>query len=292
MKYEPDILSRFLFENAPIRGEIVRFENTWHSVLERHDYPPVLRNAMGELMAAAALLAATLKLKGSLILQIQGSGPVSLLVVECSGDFTMRATAKWNDELAQGGFAELVGNGHFAITLDPKDSSQTYQSVVELEGTSIAEILQNYMIRSEQLETRLWLAADDRHAGGMLLQKLPNRPEQDADAWNRASQLADTLKQDELLKLPAETILHRLFHEEDIRLFDPQPISFHCRCSREGVANMLRMLGRGEVNSILDEQGSIEVHCEFCNQRYEFDKVDAEQVFAAEVITPGSETRH
>ena len=148
------------------------------------------------------------------------------------------------------------------------------------------------MIRSEQLETRLWLAADDRHAGGMLLQKLPNRPEQDADAWNRASQLADTLKQDELLKLPAETILHRLFHEEDIRLFDPQPISFHCRCSREGVANMLRMLGRGEVNSILDEQGSIEVHCEFCNQRYEFDKVDAEQVFAAEVITPGSETRH
>src|SRR3990167_4349597 len=114
--------------------------------------------------------------------------------------------------------------------------------------TSIAEILQNYMIRSEQLETRLWLAADDRHAGCMLLQKLPNRPEQDADAWNRASQLADTLKQDELLKLPAETILHRLFHEEDIRLFDPQPISFHCRCSREGVANMLRMLGRGEVN--------------------------------------------
>jgi molecular chaperone Hsp33 len=291
----PDTLHRFLFENAPIRGEIVRLQATWRTVLERHDYPPVLRNAMGELMAAAALLTATLKLKGSLILQIQGNGPLSLLVVECNGDLAMRATAKWNEDLSSGtsdSLAELVGNGRFAITLDPKDGKQTYQGIVPLEGASVAEILQNYMTRSEQLETRLWLAADNECAAGMLLQKLPERPEQNVDAWQHAGHLANTVKAEELLNLPAKTLLHRLFHQEDIRLFDPQPVSFHCRCSREGVANVLRMLGHDEVNSILKEQGNIEVHCEFCNQRYLFDRIDAEQVFATNVITPGSATRH
>lgn len=286
-----DTLSRFIFENAPIRGETVRLQSTWNAVLERHDYPPLLLGILGELMAASALLTATLKLNGSIIMQIQGNGPVSLLVVECQGDMSLRATAKWEGERLQGTLQDLVGDGRFVITLDPRDGKQAYQGIVPLEGDSVAEILQNYMTRSEQLETRLWLTANDDTAAGMLLQKLPDQPEQDADAWNRACQLADTVKPTEL-RMDTETLLHRLFNEEDLRLFDPQPVTFHCGCSREGVSRVLRMLGKEEVRSILEERGKIEVHCEFCNQRYTFDPIDTEQVFATDIATPGSETRH
>ncbi len=286
-----DTLSRFIFENAPIRGETVRLQSTWNAVLERHDYPPLLLGILGELMAASALLTATLKLNGSMIMQIQGNGPVSLLVVECQGDMSLRATAKWEGEQLQGTLQDLVGDGRFVITLDPRDGKQAYQGIVPLEGDSVAEILQNYMTRSEQLETRLWLTANDDTAAGMLLQKLPDQPEQDADAWNRACQLADTVKPAEL-RMDTETLLHRLFNEEDLRLFDPQPVTFHCGCSREGVSRVLRMLGKEEVRSILEERGKIEVHCEFCNQRYTFDPIDTEQVFATDIATPGSETRH
>lgn len=287
-----DTLTRFLFENAAIRGEIVHLDATWQTVLKNHDYPPLLQQAMGELMAAAALLAATLKLQGALILQIQGQGPVSLLVVECTGDMTMRATAKWQGELPEGGLPELIGNGHFVITLDPKNGKQTYQGIVPLEGHSIAEILQNYMTRSEQLDTRLVLAADEHQAAGMLLQKLPEQDAQDSDAWTRTGHLAATLKSDELLELPAKEIIHRLYHDEDIRLFDPQPVSFHCTCSRAGVANMLRMVGREEIDSVIADQGTVEVNCDFCNQRYTFDQVDVEQTFANEIAAPASQTRH
>lgn len=286
-----DTLSRFIFENAPIRGETVRLQSTWNAVLERHDYPPLLLGILGELMAASALLTATLKLNGSMIMQIQGNGPVSLLVVECQGDMSLRATAKWEGERLQGTLQDLVGDGRFVITLDPRDGKQAYQGIVPLEGDSVAEILQNYMTRSEQLETRLWLTANDDTAAGMLLQKLPDQPEQDTDAWNRACQLADTVKPAEL-RMDTETLLHRLFNEEDLRLFDPQPVTFHCGCSREGVSRVLRMLGKEEVRSILEERGKIEVHCEFCNQRYTFDPIDTEQVFATDIATPGSETRH
>lgn len=287
-----DTLQRFLFQAAPIRGELVHLDTAWQTVQAHHDYPPVLRNAMGELMAAAALLAATLKLEGALVLQIQGKGPVSLLVVECTGQLTMRATAKWTGELPDAGLPALIGDGRFVITLDPKDGKQTYQGIVPLEGSSVAEILQNYMTRSEQLDTRLVLAADAQQAAGLLLQKLPEQAEQDADAWPRAAQLAATLTAQELRELPARDILHRLFHEEDLVLFDPQPVRFHCNCSQESVASMLRMVGRAEVEDILAEQGSIEVHCEYCNRRYTFDPVDAAQLFAAGDAVKGTDTHH
>jgi len=289
---KPDCLNRFLFENAPIRGEIVHLDATWQTVLARCDYPEVLRQVMGELMAAAALLAATLKLKGSLMLQIQGKGPVTLLLVECSGQLTMRATAKWQGELPVGGLSQLMGDGRFVITLDLKEGKQTYQGVVPLEGGSVAEMLQAYMTRSEQLETRLFLAADELQTAGMLLQKLPDQDSQDEDAWSRICHLAATLKPEELLDLPANQILHRLFHEEDIRLFDPQAVSFFCGCSRANVSNVLRMLGHKEIDSILAKRNDIEVHCDFCNQRYLFDRIDAEQVFATKITPPGSQTRH
>ena len=300
MKKVPDSLQRFMFENAPVRGEWVHLETTWSSVLERHDYPKAIRNLMGELSAAAVLLAATLKLKGALVLQIQGKGPIKLLVVECSGagELQMRATAKWSGDLTEGSVAELIGDGLFVITLDPKDGKQVYQGIVEVEGRSVAEMLENYMARSEQLETRLWLGADEDCAAGMLLQKLPEQPAQagrksgDADTWQRAVMLANTLKPEELLRESAQTLIHRLYHEDDIRLFEAQAVSFNCSCSRHSVGQMLKMLGSGEVQSILEDQGVIEVFCEFCNQRYEFDKIDAELMFVDAIVQPGSEARH
>lgn len=291
MDIQPDTLHRFVFENAPIRGELVHLDDTWRTVIQKHDYPPILQNIMGELIAASVLLAATLKLKGALVLQIQGKGPVKLLVVECSGDLQLRATAKWEGEL-NGSLADLVGDGRFVITLDPKDGSQAYQGIVGLEGGSVADILQNYMTRSEQLDTRLWLASDGAIASGMLLQKLPDSKEPDADAWTRVTKLADTLKRDELLNLPVHSVIHRLYHEEEVRLFDAQDVSFHCSCSREKVSAMLKLLGREEVESILQEQGRVETHCEFCNQRYEFDPVDAAQIFSMGFMTEAGDTRH
>ncbi|MBU3903450.1 MAG: Hsp33 family molecular chaperone HslO [Gammaproteobacteria bacterium] len=277
----------------PLRGEIVRLDDVWQHVIDRHDYPPVLRDMMGELCVAAVLLAATLKLDGSMVLQVHGKGAVKLLVVECSGDLELRATAKWEGDLTQGRLQDLVGDGRFVITLDPKDGGQAYQGIVPLEGDSIADILQGYMTRSEQLETRLWLAADGTSAGGMLLQKLPEQGEtDDEDAWGRATKLADTLKPEELLDLPAAELVHRLYHEEDIRMFEAQPVVFRCTCSRENVANMLRMIGREEVDEILAEREEIEVHCEFCNERYVFDKVDADAVFAEVVALSASKTIH
>ncbi|MBZ0096345.1 MAG: Hsp33 family molecular chaperone HslO, partial [Sulfuricella sp.] len=237
-------MQRFVFEHAAVRGEIVRLDATWKAVLERRDYPPALRTVLGELMAAAALLSATLKFSGSLIMQIQGGGPVRLLIVECGADLTMRAMAHWDGDLAEGAaLPELVGEGRFVITIDPKKGRQTYQGIVGLEGGSVAAVLENYMQRSEQLDTRIWLAADSHGAAGLLLQKMPDGPEADTDAWNRAALLGTTVKPRELLDLPAREIIHRLFHEEDIRLFDSGPVHFGCTCSRERVANTLRMLG-------------------------------------------------
>jgi len=295
MKNEPDYLQRFLFEHAPIRGERVHLDASWRSVLEHHDYPPVLRQMMGELTAAAVLLAATLKLDGSLILQIQGTGAIKLLVVECDGKLQLRATAKWDGTL-QGTLPELVGDGRFVITLAQQNGKPAYQGIVELEGESVAEILQNYMARSEQLDTRLWLVCDEHTASGMLLQKLPEQAiddiEVDVDAWSRIVQLTDTLHDDELLKLPTQELLHRLYHEEDVRLFEAQPATFKCSCSRDNVAQMLKMLGEDEVEAILTERQTIEVNCEFCNHSYEFDKIDAAQIFSPTAQIEGNDIRH
>ena len=288
-----DNLQRFMFEHAAVRGEIVHLNATWKAVLERRDYPLALRTVLGELMAAAALLSATLKFSGSLIMQIQGGGPVRLLVVECGADLTMRAMAHWDGDLAEGAaLPELVGEGRFVITIDPKKSRQTYQGIVDLEGGNVAEVLENYMQRSEQIDTRIWLASDANGAAGLLLQKMPDGVEGDTDTWNRAVHLGATVKPRELLDLPAREIIHRLFHEEDIRLFDGTPVHFGCTCSRERVANTLRMLGHDEVRSLLDEVGYIEADCEFCNHHYVFDAVDAEQIFASDVAGPVGKTRH
>ncbi|TFW72995.1 Hsp33 family molecular chaperone HslO [Methylotenera oryzisoli] len=292
----PDTLQRFVFENTPIRGNLVNLTSTLQLALNKQHLPAGLKRALGELMAASALLTATLKMSGSLVLQIQSKGALKLLVVECNSEFGIRATAKWKGEVSdEQSLFDLISHGQFMITLDPKDGRQAYQGIVSLEGDSISTILENYMLRSEQIDTRIWLHCDGNAAAGMLLQKLPDTMNQvtktedlstqDLDAWNRIGHLAGTITDDELLNLPTETILTRLFHEEDVRLFEASNTKFHCSCSRESVSSMLRMLGNEEITSIIEEQGKIEVNCDFCNAHYSFDKVDATQLMVSEVTT-------
>lgn len=303
-----DTLQRFLFENLDVRGEIVHLDATWKTVLEQHDYPLPVQKILGELMSAVSLLIATLKFEGKLIAQIQGDGPVSLLVVEGTSDNTLRATASMKDkqqDLSESTLQEIFGDARFVITLEPK-KGERYQGIVALSGESLADTLTDYLLRSEQLDTNIWLAADEKSSAGLLIQKLPktNKTQQnsnilnvtdqseDVDGWNRIQQLSSTIKNEELLELGAEEIIHRLYHEEDIRLFDAETISFFCHCSRERVAKMLVSLGTEEVKSMIEEFTIIEVACEFCNHNYSFDAVDAEQLFASDIAHQTPKTEH
>lgn len=279
-----DSLHRFIFEHAAIRGQIVHLDATWRAVLMRRQYPPALRAVLGEAMVTAALMSATIKLAGRLVMQIQGRGPIKLLVVEYNSDHTMRAMAKWSDDIKSGSFSDMVGDGQLAITLEPREGRKRYQGIVKLVGGCIAEALENYFIHSEQLQTRLWVTANTNQAAGMLLQRMPSDRCIDPDAWRRAIHLGSTITHNELLTLSARDIIRRLYHEEDIRIFDRARLEFRCSCSRQRATNSLRMLGHKEVRSLLEEKQTITVNCEFCNQQYEFDCVDAEQILVADVI--------
>ncbi|WP_199541466.1 Hsp33 family molecular chaperone HslO [Paraburkholderia kururiensis] len=314
-----DQLQKFMFSAAPVRGEIVSLRNTWQEVLTRRTYPAPVQTVLGEMMAACALLCANLKFDGTLIMQIFGDGPVKMLVVQCNSELSMRATARYGDVTPNviGEEASLVdlvnvnGNGRCVITLDPHNKvpgQQPYQGIVPLNGEdgplqSVAAVLEHYMHHSEQLDTRLWLAANTERAVGMLLQKLPgdggivpHPGELDADTWERVCTLGNTLSQEELLKEEPQTVFRRLFWQENVRHFDPAPARFECSCSREKVGAMLKMLGRPEVDSVIEERGHVEIHCDFCNQRYEFDPVDVAQLFVAsglsEGVAPAAGQRH
>ena len=288
---ERDSLHRFLIENTNVRGEWVHLDATWQAVLERGDYPPVVRETLGEAMAAVALLSATIKFKGSLTLQISGDGPIGMLVVQASSERTLRGLAHFEGEVPPGDLVSRFGNGRIVITIDPGQGMDRYQGVVGLVGDSLGEALRDYFERSEQLPTQLWLAADGTGAAGLLIQRMPG-PESDSDAWNRAVTLAETVTREELIALSAEQVLHRLYHEEDVRLFERDPVSFRCSCSRERVAEMLLSLGPDEARSILEDEGDIRVTCEFCNAHYKFDAVDVEEIFAAHDQPPVKPTRH
>jgi molecular chaperone Hsp33 len=311
-----DTLQKFIFDNAAVRGEFVDISATWNEVQSRHHYPVAVRNVLGEMVAAAALLSANLKFNGALVMQIHGDGPVRLLVVECDADLRVRATAKLADgaviadDTSVSQLLNANGKGRFVITLDPLEKmpgQQPYQGIVPLDGENMATIIENYMLRSEQMDTRLWLAADEHVARGLLLQKLPRHSGKDdqvaqgseaddLETWNRAVVLASTLKQDELLATDIATLMNRLFWEETIRVFDPAHPSFHCSCTREKVGNMLKMLGREEVESALADLGHLGINCEFCGKHYDFDKVDCAQLFASDApaaaLIPASDIKH
>ncbi len=311
-----DTLQKFIFDNAAVRGELVEISDTWREIQARHGYPKAVRAVLGEMVAAAALLSANLKFNGAIVMQIHGDGPVRLLVVECDASLRIRATAKLAPDAEVADDASLTdllnatGKGRFVITLDPVDKvpgQQPYQGIVPLHGEDMATVIENYMLRSEQMDTKLWLAADDQVSRGLLLQKLPRHTgkddqvkqateEEDLETWNRAVMLGSTLKQEELLTTDIQTLLTRLFWEETIRVFDPQHPQFHCSCTREKVGNMLKMLGQDEVESALADLGELGINCDFCGKHYAFDKVDCAQLFAtpiaADAMTPADDTKH
>lgn len=286
---EHDTLRRFIFEQLPVQGRHVHLDASWRAIQQHQDYPQPVRRLLGEALAAAALLSATLKYEGTLTLQIRGGGPVHLLVVQCTSGLHLRGLAHWHGELAEdAGFRQLVGDGQLALTIEQARQVERYQGIVALEGDSLAVSLEGYFTRSEQLPTRLWLHAGDGPATGFLLQSVPGR-DPAADAWQHVTLLADTLKPAELGTLSAQELLHRLYHEDDVRLFGAVPVAFRCQCSRARIETTLRALGEAEVRDILREFGKVHVDCEFCGRGYDFDKVDVEGLFASAPMatTPG-----
>jgi molecular chaperone Hsp33 len=315
-------LHKFLFDGLPVRGSIVRLTDAWTEILGRRRanqatgaWPPPVAELLGEMAAAGALMQSNIKFNGALVLQIFGDGPVKVAVAEVQPDLSLRVTAKVVGEVAAGARLPALVNqgnkGRCAITLDPKDrlpGQQPYQGVVPLHGDrrekleKLSDVLEHYMLQSEQLDTRLILAADDKVASGLLIQRLPvegegnlagslvSRANEDEigvnEDYNRIATLAASITRSEMLELDVDTILRRLFWEEKLLRFEPQTPRFACTCSRERVANMIRGLGRDEADSILAEQGEIDVACDFCGQQYRFDAVDAAQLFTAPDAQP------
>lgn len=305
----------FICDGAPVRGEIVSMSSAWQAILERRTDPPAVRRILGDFVGAATLLSASLKFEGTLIIQAQSKGPIQLLVVECKSDLSIRATVKLSVDPAEitpnatlGELLDASQTGRLVITLDPKDrepGQPPYQGIVALQEhhgtmikpvTSAAEAIALYMQNSEQLDTRIWLSSNETHVGGLLLQRLPNSgghahldPQIAAEGWSRIQTLGETITDEELLNLPPATILRRLFLEEStengVRSFPSRPIRFACSCSRTKVADVLRMLGEEEVQSILAEQSVVETVCDFCAQPYRFDAVDCQQVFKTNLLS-------
>jgi molecular chaperone Hsp33 len=272
-----DTVSSFLFEDLDIRGALVQLGPAWRQMHGGRGYPPVLLKLLGELAAVTATIGSRLKTPGRLTFHIQGHGAVRMLVVDCDEQLRLRGMAKADALREDTPLATLVGDGRLVLTLDT-GGSQPYQSIVPLAGKTVAGIFEHYLAQSEQAPSRLWLMADTAHACGLFLQKLPDADARDADGWNRIQQLAATVTAGELA-LPAETLLTRLFPEEDIRLFAPRRLSYHCPRDEEKVLSMLRSLGREEVAATLEEQGEIVIHDDICHQEYRFGPEILEQLF-------------
>lgn len=295
---DSDYTQRFLFDDTDVRGEWVGLERSYAEVLAKHDYPEPVAQLLGELLAAAALLVGTLKFDGLMVLQARSSGPVPLLMVECSSEREVRGIARYHaDQLTPGAtFGELMPEGMLAMTVDPTNG-QRYQGIVALDGVTLADSLSNYFASSEQLPTRFWLNADGRRACGLLLQQLPADRIRDSEereaSWQHLRTLADTLSAEELLGLDTQTVLHRLYHDESVRLFEPRPITFRCSCSRERSAKAVISLGQTDAEQLLREQGdAITIDCQFCNHSYRFDAADIAQLFAGAGVEGPPGTRH
>ncbi len=287
--HDQDQLFRFTFEQLGVRGELVQLAASWRAVVDRHDYPPPVGKQLGQALASVLLLSGTIKFKGSLILQIHGDGPLGTLVAQATNERTLRGMAHWRAEVPDAELAEVFGSGRLVLSADR--GSERYQGVVGLSGANLASALEGYFQQSEQIATRLFLATDGERAAGLLLQRMPSEHGADED-WNRIGILAETVTDAELLGLPAVELLRRLFHEERVRLYEPEPVAFRCQCSAERIESALRAMGRVEVDDIIAEQGEVLAHCEFCNREYRFDRVDAEHLFAAGAMPIDPDTRH
>lgn len=293
-----DITQRFLFENLDVRGEIISLKHTYQEILSHHTYPPSVARLLGESLAACALLSSSLKFDGTLVLQARSSGPISLLMAECNSKKEIRGIARYEArDLAKAkSLDKLMPQAILALTLNPT-KGQRYQGIVPFEGNSLATSLTNYFTNSEQLATYFWLCADNKQARGLLLQTLPTLkeldPEQKENTWQYLTTLANSLTSEEMFSLTNRSILEKLFHQEDIRLFEEQAIHFHCSCSRQRSANALLSLGEEDTKQLLKEQqGKITIDCQFCNKQYIFDAADILQLFKDGSSSPPSTTKH
>ena len=285
-----DQLHRFLIENTKVRGELVHLDDTWRALHAPVEYPEEVRLILGQAVTAVALLAATVKFCGNLSLQINGNGPLHMLVVQATSQSTVRGLARWRGATTGKSFPDLVGDARLMLTIDPATRGERYQGIVEAQGCDLAGVLQGYFQRSEQLPTRLWLAADNTRAGGLLLQRLPG--DEDEEDWNRLSLLSATVKRDELLNLSAHKLLDRLYRQEDVRVFSPATISHRCSCSEEKVKATLRALGEKELESEIDQNNEIIVNCEFCGTVFRYDAVDFALLFFKDTPSPAGDMRH
>jgi molecular chaperone Hsp33 len=277
-----DFVVRFLLEELDIRGAFVRLEDVWRSLQARRDYCGTVRDLLGEMTATAVLVAGNLKQPGRLTFQLQGHGPIRMLVIDCTDELHLRGMAQAAAEVAPASVSQLFGDGRLTLILQNESAREPYQSLVPVAGDSIAQVFEHYLAQSEQQPARLWLATEEQYACGLFLQKLPGADARDADGWSRIELLAGTVTPEELRSLPAETLLGRLFPEEAVRLFKPKPVVYDCPEDRDKVSEMLRSLGRAEVESILAEQGEIVVHDDICNHEYRFDADDLDELFPPE----------
>jgi molecular chaperone Hsp33 len=284
-----DKLQGFIFDQFDIRGEILTLEKSYAEAIARGNHPQLIKHLLGEFMAAAGMLSATLKFDGVLTLQAQGPGPLSMIMADCTRHHNLRAIASIDhtyDFNTDESLAALVGKGTLSLTIDPSNGER-YQGIVPLESENLANCLEDYFTRSEQLRTRIWLAADTElgspRAAGLLLQALPRQLETSAEEnlqmWEHTTQLANTITAEEQLTLDHEQQLHRLFHQEPLRLFEAKPVRFNCSCSKERISQALLSLGEKELNSILDEAGLVAIDCQFCGQHYRFTRDDIQQLF-------------
>ena len=285
-----DYVQRFLLDDLDIRGALVRLGPVWQQLLTRRDYPEAVSRLLGQMSATTLLLADNLKQPGRLTIQLRGDGPIPLLVIDCNEALNVRCMAQHDPELTPGGapLASLLGDGQLLISLDLPSMREPFQSIVEITGNSIAEIFEHHLAQSEQLASRLFLTATPNGAAGLFIQKLPGADARDDDGWTRIEALAATVTADELLDLPAETLLTRLFHEEAVRLFAAREVTSHSPENRDKVGTMLLSLGREEVYAAIKERGEIVVRDDLANREYRFDKAQIDELFSHTPATPPS----
>ncbi len=277
---DPDTLQRFIFEHANIRGEIVHIEDTFQTIMNQRDYPPMIKNLLGEAIISCLLLASSIKFEGSLSLQFQGDVRLPLLLVQCDHLLNIRAFAKFKEDLEIIDYATAFLQGQMVLTINQDNQTQAYQSMVPIQSTAMSENLMSYFAQSEQVASRVWLAVNDKMAAGMLLQLMPGQDTlQREQFWEYAVQLGQTVSEEELLTLDNQTLLYRLYNETEIRLFETRSTRFKCRCSQEKMKQVIKTLGEEDANALLKEQGTIEINCDFCNQKYNFDAIDVTLLF-------------
>jgi len=288
-----NVLNRYLFEDLSVRGELVQLDEAYQRIISSKEYPAALQKLLGELLVSTTLLTATLKFEGSITIQLQGDGPVSLAVINGDHDQKIRGVARWEGDIADDAtLHEMMGKGYLVITIEPK-KGERYQGVVGLEGETLADVIEGYFANSEQLKTRLWIRTGEhegkKHAAGMMIQVMPDGTGTPED-FEHLEQLTATVKNEELFTLPANELLYRLYNQDSVRLYEPQPVEFHCGCSRERSGAAIITVDKAEIYDILAEEGTISLHCDYCGTSYTFDEPEITELYTQ--ATSGNKTVH